>query len=153
MNKKDHQAEAESHIAQGKNFAKLSDHLSTAADSMSENESGADALRSGSECCKAISDQHISDGSRHLDCMKAEPDEIEKVDGDEQADIKELLTGVRQLLRSVVPSNVSALPRVNNQFVIRQGQRTAKEIQEEEAAIKAVSPELSDVLFAKQAAQ
>jgi hypothetical protein len=95
-----------------------------------------------------ISSEHVASAQRHVDaCAKAEPDEIEKVDGDEQTDIKEPLTGARQLLKTVVPSNVSAVPRVDNQFVVRQGQRTEKEIREAQKAVEKVPAELGAVLF------
>jgi len=119
-------------------------------DVLQSDPTGAAAMRDCGAAFSDISSEHVASAQRHVDaCAKAEPDEIEKVDGDgdEQTDIKEPLTGVRQLLKTVVPSNVSAVPRVDNQFVVRQGQRTEKEICEAQKAVEKVPAELGAVLF------
>ena len=157
MNAKDknfHQDEAASHVALAKHFSKLSDGHNAAADSMDEsNPTGAAAMRECAATCSDISNEHVNSAQRHVNaCAKAEPDEIEKADdGDEQTgDIKELLTGVRQLLKTVIPDRVSAVPRTNNPMFIRQGQRSEKEIREAQAAAEKVQPELAGVLFDKK---
>jgi hypothetical protein len=159
MAKKDrqfHEDEAQCNVDQAKTFSALADAHNACAEAMGDNDNAADAHRSAAKACNAISDSHTQSASRHIECCKAActEDELDKADeGGERSDLKKLLDRVNLLLKQTIPNGVSVIPLLDNpRAVTRAGQPTEKERLEAQKAIEKVAPELSNVLFAKEAA-